>query len=65
MTQPILNKIEVLNEIFTIFSMYFLIYFTDWCGNIDLKSYVGELYMYFVMIIIALNFYLISSEMLG
>jgi len=63
MDQPYLNHIEIINEVFTLSSLYFIIYFTDWCANPELKSYVGELYMYFVIGIVALNFLLIVKEM--
>ena len=64
MTQAVLNKIEIINELFTMSSLYFLLYFTDWCANVQLRSYVGELYMYYVIGIICVNFLLIMKEML-
>jgi len=63
MDQPLLNRIEIVNEVFTLASLYFILYFTDWCANPELKNQVGELYMYFIIGIVALNFLMIIKEM--
>jgi len=64
MDQLLLNRIEIINELFTLASLYFLLYFTDWCANPEIKSYAGELYMYFIIGIVALNFMMIVKEMI-
>jgi len=64
MNQPLLNRIEIVNETFTLCSMYFLLFFTSWCTNPEIESLAGELYMYFLIGIAVLNFLMIAFEML-
>ena len=65
MTQRLLNRIEIINELFTLGSVYFLLYFTDWCLNPVVRSFAGKLYMYFLIGIILINFLMIAFEMLS
>ena len=58
------NNIEIINELSTLGSFYFMLYFTDWCQDVELKNSVGKLFMYYMICVIALNFWLVLKEML-
>ena len=60
-----LNNVEIFNELGTLGGFYFMLYFTDWCPNVKLRNDVGLYFMYYMVAIIAVNFYLILKEMLS
>lgn len=62
--QPILNKIEILNEFFSLGAFYIIIFFTDWVTDVDFRYLSGEIYMYAMSCSILINFYFVFSEML-
>ena len=65
MTQPLLNRIEIINELFTLGSVYFLLYFTDWCDNPEVRNFAGLVYMMFLIVIVIINFLMIAYEMIS
>lgn len=65
MNQKLLNRIEMFNETATLGSLYFILYFTEWCDNVELRSDVGQMYMYYVILIASANFFLIAGEIIG
>jgi len=65
MNHPLLNNIEIVNELFTLASVYFLLFFTEWCSNQEVRSFAGKLYMQFLIAIIIINFLMIAFEMIS
>ena len=63
MEQRLQNKIEQLNESFTLFSNYFMILFTDLIPNIELRYNIGFKAIAIILIVVALNILLVFYDL--
>lgn len=62
MENPNLNLLEIINEVFTLCSFYIILFFTNWCYNVEVSYKVGELYMYFVISTVLVNILFVIKE---
>lgn len=63
LNQKHLNWLDQINELFVLMSFYPLLYFTNWCGDMDLRYHAGSIYLYIVLSMICLNFFFILHRM--
>ena len=59
MESAALNLMECLNELFILFSSYFLLLFTNLIPDVETRYYLGDLFMYILIGVIALDVILI------
>ena len=57
------NNIEIFNEVATLISVYFLLCFSDWILDIELRNDIGDVYAKYLIGIALINFLLILHEM--
>jgi hypothetical protein len=63
MLTPSLNKIELLNEIFQLFSNYFMFLFTDFIGDVEFRYQIGYSFIGYVSIVFLINLSIIVGDM--
>ena len=57
------NNIEIMNETATLFSVYFLLCFSDWILDIEFRNEIGDVYSNYLIVLASFNFLLILNEM--
>ena len=63
MLTPTLNKIELLNEIFQLFSNYFMFLFTDFIGDVEFRYQIGYSFIGYVSMVFLINLSIIVADM--
>jgi len=58
------NYIEVTNSFFILIGSYFMIIFSDWVQDIQLRYHLGLVFVYITIFIVTLNFILIFRELI-
>ena len=58
-----LNRIELLNEIFQLFSNYYMFIFTEWVGQIEFRYDVGYSLIAYIAMVFLVNITIIMSDM--
>ena len=58
-----LNKIELLNEIFQLFSNYFMFLFTDFIGDVEFRYQIGYWFIGYVSLVFLVNLSIIVADM--
>jgi hypothetical protein len=53
--QKILGRLEIFNSMYLLVTSYFLIMFTDFVIDPIIRSYIGEVYFWLSIVIIAIN----------
>lgn len=57
------NRVELVNEVFTLTTVYFILFFSDWCPEVELRGLIGTIFLYFIAVIVGINFLLICNDM--
>lgn len=58
------NRVELINECFTLTTVYLIIFFSDWCPNMQVRQLIGLIFLYFIGIIVGINFILICNDLI-
>ena len=58
-----LNKLELMSEVTMLFFNYFLFLFTDFIGDVKTRYQVGKFFIYFTLLMIAINMMFISISL--
>ena len=59
-----LNRINRLNEMTVLFASYILVIMTDLQPDIELRNQIGWFFIYSILIVVIINFALISFKIL-
>ena len=63
MEKRLQNKIELMNETFTLFSNYFMILFTDLIPSIEVRYMLGFRAIAIILIVVAINILLVFYDL--
>lgn len=63
MVSPMLNKIELINEIFQLFANYFMFLFTEFIGNVETWYSVGMWLIAYISLVFLINVSVIAASM--
>ena len=62
MKSKILNYIEILNDLFLLWTGYFIFIFSDFVLDVEYSYRLGFLYQYTIIGVLVLNFIFIAAE---
>jgi len=59
MMTKVMNYLEIINEAFIFISVYFMMIFTNWMDNIELRYYLGFSLLTYIFSIVCFNMIII------
>ena len=57
------NWCEIMNNTFILVSGYFMLMFTEWIWDLELRYELGEIFVYMLVKVIVVNLFLIVKDM--
>lgn len=63
LNRKLMNRLELLNECFTFVLFYFMLLFTDFVSNVEIRYKIGYYFIYLVIAMISINLILVLIEM--
>ena len=58
-----LNSLELMSEVTMLFFNYFFFLFTDFIGQVETRYLVGKFFIYFTLVMIAINMMFVSISL--